>query len=150
MAPDNKVFDNIPDKYNLKEIFLPREYSYSYVVDEENNLMATYPSFNDERVWDTMPGIRTYVPDDPAAREINNLKRIFGVSADAFFRKNDFILSSPGTQFLDLVLGIMVKYPAVRLEIDVHSDNLGNAAANQLFCRRNEQKLWSTILQQTG
>ncbi len=141
MAPDNKVFDNIPDKYDLKEIFLPQEYSYSYIVDEENNLMATYPTFNELKSLGYNARIRTYELNDPAAREINNLKRIFGVSADTFFRKNEFNLSSPGTQFLDLVLGIMVKYPAVKLEIDVHSDNLGNAAANQLLSQKRAEAM---------
>ena len=69
-----------------------------------------------------------YNLEDPAARELNNLKRVFGTSTDTFFRKNAFRLTSAGTQLLDLVLGFLSKYPALKLEIACHSDNTGQAA----------------------
>ncbi len=142
LASDNKAFTNVPKKYTLREIFFPGENSYSYIVDEENSLMATYPSFNEiKSLGYKTARIRTYTLEDPAARELNNLKKVFGVSADEFFRKNDFSLSSSGTQLLDLILGFMVKYPNIKLEIDVHTDNVGAPASNQLLSQRRAEAM---------
>lgn len=142
LAPDDKVFAKIPVKYTMREVFIPGEYSYSYVIDVENSLMAIYPSFNEIRSLGYKSArVRTFALEDPAAKELNNMKRVFGVSADTFFGKNDFILNSSGTQLLDLVLGFMVKYPEIKLQIETHTDNLGVAATNLQLSQRRSQAM---------
>ncbi|NTV80246.1 MAG: hypothetical protein HGA24_02325, partial [Candidatus Aminicenantes bacterium] len=108
LKPDDNVFKNVPKKYKIKEEYLTAEKHYSYTINEELSLMAAYPAFN-EIAGLGFPGARIIALniEDPASREINNLKRVFGVSADAFFRKNAFSLTSEGTQVLDLVLGFL-------------------------------------------
>ena len=142
LGTDNKQFSDLPAKYNLKEYFLPQERVYSYVVDEENTLMATYPTFNElKSMGYDKTRIRTFILTDQASKDLNNLKRVFGVSADVFFRKGDYRLSPLGTQFLDLVLGFMVRYPDVKIEIDNHTDNVGSEASNLTLSQKRSEAM---------
>ena len=63
------------------------------------------------------------------------------MSADALFVRNTQTLSSTGTQLLDLVMGFMAKYPAIRLQIACHSDNTGSAAANLTLTNRRAETM---------
>jgi outer membrane protein OmpA-like peptidoglycan-associated protein len=69
------------------------------------------------------------------------MKRVFGVSADQFFRPNTFTLSTQGTQLLDLFLGYMSKYPSLKLEISCHTDNQGQAAQNQSLSQKRAEAM---------
>jgi outer membrane protein OmpA-like peptidoglycan-associated protein len=142
LAHDDRAFKNVPVKYSIKEGFLPGEKVYSYSVDEELSLMSTYPTYNEifglgfEQARVVMVNI-----DDPAAKELNNLEKVFGVSSDVYFRKNDFSLTSAGTQLLDLVLGFLSKYPLLKLEIACHTDNVGSAFQNQLLSQKRAEAM---------
>jgi outer membrane protein OmpA-like peptidoglycan-associated protein len=142
LAHDDKAFRDLPLKYALKENYLPNEKVYSYSIDEEASLMATYPTFNEISGlgFDRARVIQAVI-DDPAARELNNLERVFGVSSDIFFRKNDFSLTPEGTQLLDLVLGFLSKYPSLKLEIACHTDNIGSVYTNQLLSQKRAESM---------
>jgi outer membrane protein OmpA-like peptidoglycan-associated protein len=142
LATGDKVFKNVPVKFRIKEEFLPGEKLYSYIIDEEISLMKTYPSFNEiTNLGYENARVIAYTPVDPATRELNNLMRIFGVSTDVFFRKNNYSLTSEGTQLLDLVLGFMSKYPALKLEIACHTDNQGLASSNQSLSQQRAESM---------
>lgn len=142
LATNDKVFKNVPVKFRIKEEFLSIEKLYSYVIDEELSLMATYPSYNEiTNLGYTNARVIAYTPEDPATRELNNLERVFGASADTFFGKNNFSLTSGGTQLLDLVLGFMSKYPALKLEIACHTDNQGLASSNQSLSQQRAESM---------
>ena len=148
LAMDNSTFAKIPKKYTLREIYLSEEKLYSYVIDEEVNLMSTYPSFNEiKKLGYTNARVRTYELQDQPSKDLNNFKRVFGVLSDVFFIKNDFKLSSTGTQFLDQILGFMVKYPALRLEIDNHTDNTGSPSASQLLSQKRSEAMVNYLVQ---
>ena len=142
LAHDDKAFNNLPVKYYVKENYLPVEKVYSYSIDEEPNLMATYPTFNEISGlgFDQARVIQVRI-DDPASKELINLEKVFGTSTDVFFRKNDFSLTSEGTQLLDLVLGFLAKYPALKLEIACHTDNIGSAYPNQVLSQKRAESM---------
>jgi outer membrane protein OmpA-like peptidoglycan-associated protein len=142
LALNDKIFRNVPVKYRVKEEYLPEQRIYSYVIAEEMSLMATYPAYN-EITSLGYPNARIipYTLEDPAARELNSIKRVFGVSADTFFRRNTYTLTSQGTQMFDLVLGFMSKYPALKLEISCHTDNQGLASSNQYLSQKRAEAM---------
>jgi outer membrane protein OmpA-like peptidoglycan-associated protein len=142
LGVDNIVFANVPKKYAVKEIQLHTDNSFSYIIAEEMTLMATYSAYNeivDLGFKDTR--IRTYLLEDPAAKELNTLKKVFGVSTDVFFISNDFSLTSAGTQMLDLLIGFMSKYTGIKLEISTHTDNTGSPNTNMLLSQKRTDSM---------
>ncbi len=104
--------------------------------------MDLYPAYNkmlDLGFKDAR--IKPFVLDDPAARELNNLKKVLGVSADALFKAGDSNLSSAGTQLLDLIIGFMAKHSTLKLELAVHTDNAGNASGNISFSQKRAEAM---------
>jgi outer membrane protein OmpA-like peptidoglycan-associated protein len=147
LALDDKAFKNLPGKYTIKEEFIPAEKLYSYVVDEETSLMATYPAYNEiSNLGFGNSRIRAFLLEDQASKDLNNLKKVLGVSADVYFKKNDFNLTSAGTQFLDQILGFMSKYPTVKLEIENHTDNTGSATSNQLLSQKRAEAMTNYLV----
>lgn len=131
LEKNDVAFRKLPDKYILRENFLSDENAYSYTIAEEHTLMATYPSYKEiSNLGFTGARVYPVEVEDPAEWELNNLEKVFGVSSDRLFVRNTQTLSSAGTQILDLVLGIMAKYPAIRLQVACHTDNTGSASAN--------------------
>jgi outer membrane protein OmpA-like peptidoglycan-associated protein len=144
---DNVVFNDVPKKYSIIEIKLPSDNLFHYIIDEEMSLMATYSTFNDiinHGYGETK--IRTLVLEDPAAKELNNLKRVFGVSADVFFMPNSFILSSKGTQVLDQIIGFMAKFPGIKLEIATHTDNTDSENASLLLSQKRAESMVNYLI----
>jgi outer membrane protein OmpA-like peptidoglycan-associated protein len=122
---NSSIFRNVPRKYTVKEIYYKNEGRYSYIVDQQISLMATYIAFK-EIIGSGFKTARIKIEilNDPAARELNNLKKIFGILTDTYFDSNDR-LTSNGYMLLDQIVKIMNKYPGVKLEISVHTDNTG-------------------------
>jgi outer membrane protein OmpA-like peptidoglycan-associated protein len=147
LALDNAVYKDVPKKYSIKEIKLPSDNLFHYIIDEEMSLMAAYSTFNDiinHGYGETK--IRTLVLEDPAAKELNNLKRVFGVSADVFFMSNSFILSSKGTQVLDQIIGFMAKFPGIKLEIATHTDNTDSENASLLLSQKRAESMVNYLI----
>jgi outer membrane protein OmpA-like peptidoglycan-associated protein len=139
---NNKAFANVPKKYLIREVLQRADSSYSYIVDEERNLMDTYPTFNELIVLGFKnTRIRSFVLADPAAKELITLKKVFGVSTDVLFKQNDINLSSAGTQLLDLIMGFMAKYSGIRLEISTYTDDSNNSASNQLISQKRAESM---------
>jgi outer membrane protein OmpA-like peptidoglycan-associated protein len=128
----NPVFKNIPKKYSVKEVFLPKDSLYRYIAAEEMTLMATYPAYN-ELIASGFKNVvaKPFLLKDPAERELNILKKVYGLSADQFFGLTNTNISSNGFAMLDQIVSLMNKYPAIRLEIATHTDNSGLQNMNQ-------------------
>ncbi len=139
-------FKKIPSVYTVKEKFEPVEGVYSYTVDQQTNLMATYPAylrmialgFQDAKV-------KIVMLTDPAEKELINLVRINGANTDSYFDYSDR-LTSTAFIMLDQIVKLLNKYPTLRLEIAVHTDNSGTPEASQTISQKKAQLLLEYLI----
>ncbi len=136
-----KTFKSVPPIYLVKESLDQFTNEYTYTVDQQLNLMATYTTYikmaglgfvNDK--------VKMVVLTEPAEKELNNLIRINGAFADTYFDFSDK-LTSNAFIMLDQIVKFMNKYPALRLEVGVHSDNMGSEDANLQLSQKRAQLL---------
>jgi len=126
---NSSFFRNVPATYSVKERFDDKTGLYSYFVDEQMTLMAAYPAYFEMVLAgynDVL--VRLCVLTDPAERELLVLKRNYGVLTDTYFDANNRLVTN-AYLMLDQVVMLMNKYPGLKLEIGVHTDNQGSAAS---------------------
>ncbi len=131
----------IPENYKVKEIFDLDQGLYSYVVDQQMNLMFAYPAYNDMIAAgfnDTR--IRLYTLRDPAEKELYNLINKYGNLCDSYFDSGNKLLTN-GILMLNQIAILMVKYPGITIEIGVHSDMQGDPARNKWISRSRAQMM---------
>ena len=132
------IFRNVPKKYTITEKFLPQENVYSYIVDQEMNLMSTYPAYNElYSLGYKNVRIKAYVLTDPSEKELHNLIKINGAFADSYFDEADR-LTSNAFIMLDQIVKLMNKYPEIKLEVAVHSDNSKPESSLALSQKRSQ------------
>jgi len=152
MSSKNKVglkssnFRNIPQKYKIKEIINPADSIYNYTVDQQISLMATYPAYRELLALGFRDArIRLLVLSDPFEKELHNLNKIYGPFAESYFDSSDE-LTSNAYIMLDKIVKLMEKYPAVKLEVAVYSDNIGTEESNQKLSQRQSQILVNYLI----
>lgn len=130
LGVDNKIFRFVPKKYTISERFNPEDKTYSYIVDQEMTLMATYPAYR-ELFNLGFKDVRTkiYLLKEPYEKELHNLIKINGAFADTYF-DNSNNLTSNAYVMLDQLVKLMNKYPFLKLEVAVHTDNTSPAEAS--------------------
>jgi outer membrane protein OmpA-like peptidoglycan-associated protein len=134
-------FRNVPSIYTVKERFDQVEGIYSYTVDQQLSLMATYPSYIKlASLGFKNVKIKIDVLTDPAEKELHNLIRINGAFADTYFDYSDR-LTSNAFIMLDQIVKLMNKYPTLKLEVAVHTDNSGSADNNLKLSQKRAQLL---------
>ncbi len=121
----SSLFSSIPGAYRVMEKYDSKAAVYRYIIDEQLSLMLTYNSFHQA----ISSGFRsahviTEQENDAASKELNSLKKIFGLSTDIYFDKNSR-LTSEAFLVLDQVYKILSKYSTLKLEVDVHTDDTG-------------------------
>jgi outer membrane protein OmpA-like peptidoglycan-associated protein len=141
IGADNRIFRNIPSKYTLTERFDPLDSTYSYIVDQQMSLMATYPAYK-ELFELGFKDVRTkiYVLTDPSEKELHNLIRINGAFADSYFDSSNK-LTSNAYIMLDQIVKLLKKYTSLGLEVAVHSDNSGSSEASLALSQQRSQLL---------
>jgi len=118
----SSILGNVPKKYTIKEIYDSESKSYRYIVDQQMTLMATYPAFREMvSLGFKDVQIKVYVLKDMAEKELHNLIKINGAFADTYFDEGNK-LTSNAFIMLDQIVKLMNKYPALKLEVAVHSD----------------------------
>jgi outer membrane protein OmpA-like peptidoglycan-associated protein len=123
---DNRMFANVPKKYTITEKYIPDDSVYIYIVDQQMTLMAAYPAYTELRALGIENvKIKTYVLKNPAEKDLQHLIKINGAFADSYFDSSDR-LTSNAFIMLDQIVKLMNKYPAIKLEVAVHSDNTGS------------------------
>lgn len=126
----SSIFMNLPKKYTLKERYNQEEGIYSYVIDEQMNLMATYPAYR-EMIELGFKDARTIVIvlKEPSEKELYSIVKMYGSAAETYF-DNSEKLTSPAYIMLDQIVRLMNKYPQIKIEVSVHSDNMGPEGKN--------------------
>lgn len=122
---NNNIFSKVPEKYSVKEIFNAETGLFNYVVDQQLSLMAAYPAYNemiDSGYKDAV--VRIYVLKEPAERELYTIMKNYCVLTDSIFDVRNK-LTTCAYITLDQVVMLLNKYPEIKLEIGVHSDNQG-------------------------
>jgi len=145
----SNLFRNVPKKYTVREIYDQDTGIYSYIIDQQMNLMATYITYKEISGYG-FKNVRANISilKDPAAKELNSLKKIFGVSTDSYFDKNNR-LTSNAYLMLDQVVKIMNKYPGIKLDVAVYTDNTG-LPENKLSLSQNYAQIIVTYLINKG
>jgi len=136
---DSRIFRNVPKKYTIREKFNPDDSTYSYIVDQQMSLMATFPAYSELFALGFKDvRIKIFVLKDASEKELHNLIKINGAFADSYFDSSDR-LTSNAYIMLDQIVKLMNKYPSLKLEVAVHSDSTGPAgtslALSQLHSR---------------
>ncbi|MBP1674591.1 MAG: hypothetical protein H6Q24_729, partial [Bacteroidetes bacterium] len=128
-ALTDTFFRRVPAAYRVKENFDEKSGLYSYFVDEQMILMATYSAYTDMVLagYDDA-AIKLCVLTDPAERDLLILKKNYGVLTDTYFDANNRLVTN-AYLMLDQVVMLMNKYPGIKLEVGVHTDNQGTATS---------------------
>lgn len=146
MELTNPIFRGVPVKYSVREVHYPETDTYSYVIDQQMSLMAAYPAYSEMLALGFRSAtVRLYVLTDPAERELNALKRNYGVMTDTYFDVRNRLVTN-AYLMLDQVVMLMNKYPSLKLEIGVHTDNQGVPSALQTLSQTRAQVIVNYLI----
>jgi outer membrane protein OmpA-like peptidoglycan-associated protein len=146
IGTDSWTFRNVPKKYIISEKFIPEDSTYSYIVDQQMTLMATYPAYNElSALGFKNVRIKIFVLKEPAEKELHNLIKINGAFADSYFDSSDR-LTSNAYIMLDQIVKLMNKYPSLKLEVAVHTDNTGPAETSLELSQLHSRLLVSYLI----
>ena len=105
------------------------------------SLMATYPAYREIKALGFKEArIKLYLLKDQSEKELHNLIRINGAFADSYFDSFDK-LTSKALIMLNQIFKLMNKYPAMKLELAVHTDNTGPLENNLALSQKHSQYL---------
>jgi outer membrane protein OmpA-like peptidoglycan-associated protein len=126
-------FRKVPADYSVKEFFDPETGLYSYIVDQQKTLMATYPAYSEIVAAGFKDAhVRIYVLKDPAEKDLYNIRKNFDLLTDNYFDAGNRLTTSAYIM-LDQVVNLLNKYPDIKLEIGIHTDNQGIQTNNIWF-----------------
>jgi outer membrane protein OmpA-like peptidoglycan-associated protein len=141
IALNNNIFRKVPKKYRISENLYADTAVYSYNVDKQINLMATYPAYREMTALGFKEArIKIYLLSDQSEKELLNVIKINGSFADPYFDSSEK-LTTDAYVMLDQIFKLMTKYPPMKLEVAVHTDNLGMAENNLEVSQRHSQYL---------
>jgi len=143
---NNFLFRKVPKQFSITEKHISDTSVYSYTVDQQMNLMATYPSFREMSALGFKDArIKIYLLNDNSEKELHNLIKINGAFADSYFDAAER-LTSNAYIMLDQIYKLMKKYPPMKLELAVHTDNTGLAENNLTLSQRHSQFLVNYLI----
>jgi outer membrane protein OmpA-like peptidoglycan-associated protein len=135
------VFRNVPGIYVVKERVDSLLGEYSYTVDQHMSLMATYPSFKKMISLGFRDAkIKMFRLARPYEKELHNFLRVNGTLSDIYFDSSDR-LTSNAFIMLDQITRLMNKYPLLKLEVAVHTDNTASPESNLALSQKRSQLL---------
>ena len=142
----SSTFRKIPAKYKIKEVLIPESNTYSYIVDQQLTLMATYPSYR-ELIALGFKDVKTrlHILTNPAEKELNNIMRTYGDFAESYFDRLGR-LTSGAYIVLDQIVNLMDNYPSITIEVAVYTDNIGSEQNNQTLSQGQSELLIKYII----
>lgn len=147
LSAGSGLLRNLPDdKYFLKEVREEASGRYEYYVEEQIRLSSLYPSFRELLAlgFKEIKAVIT-VPAVLSERELTTLKKNYGVLSDDYFDANGR-LKTPAYLMLDQIIILMNRNPEIRMQIEVHTDNLGQAANNLKISQTRAQLLVNYLI----
>ena len=135
------AFRNVPGIFMVKERIDSTKSEYSYTVDQQMSLMATYPVFRKMASLGFKDvKIKIFRLTRPYEKELHNFLRVNGTLSDIYFDASDR-LTSNAFIMLDQITRLMNKYPSLRLEVAVHTDNIASTESNLALSQKRAQLL---------
>ena len=141
IALNGMLFKNVPKKFSITEKVNSDSVVYSYTLDQQMSLMATYPAYHEMMALGFKNArIKLYLLKGQSEKELHNLIKINGAFADSYFDSSEK-LTSNAYIMLDQLFKLMKKYPPLKLELAVHTDNTGPPENNIELSQRHSQYL---------
>ncbi len=139
---DTSLFDPLRGAYDITEVFVREDSLYSYTVGEAASVLESYAIYNEvvEKGYENA-SVKSYILADLAEEELLQLTTSLGEFADAYFEFDDYNIGEASYPILDRVVDIMLKYPAIRLEIAAHTDNMGSFEYNMDLSQKRSQSM---------
>jgi outer membrane protein OmpA-like peptidoglycan-associated protein len=139
LGTSDNIFRPLPSKYHIKEIQIPEDSSWSYIIDEQSSLMEVYPAFRDAASSGFKEAlIKTFVHTNPAESDLTRIRKMHNTSADIFFGSGS-VITFGGMAMLEQIALLMKKYPSISLLIANHTDNRGGEAAGITLTRTRSE-----------
>jgi len=143
---NSNLFRSLPDKYALKEVVEPENGGYSYVADEQMYLMAAYPGFREiSGLGFKDVQMKLDVITNPIEKELLILKKNYGILMDNYFDGYGQLRSS-AYLMLDQIVILMNRNPDIKLEIGVHTDNIGSPSNNMTLSQARAQLMVNYLI----
>jgi len=149
VSTDTSLFDPLRGAYDINEVFIREDSLYSYTVGEATSVLGTYSVYNDvvNRGYENA-SVKSYVLADLAEEELLQLTSSLGEFSDAYFEFDDYRIGEASYPILDQVVDIMNRYPAIRLEIAAHTDNMGSFEYNMNLSQKRAQSMVDYLMGQ--
>ncbi|HPJ60866.1 MAG TPA: PKD domain-containing protein [Bacteroidales bacterium] len=139
LSLSNNLFRNVPAKYRVNEFFNAEAGMHEYVIDQQMKLMECYPAWNEMLTQGYREAqVRPWVLAEPAEKELYQIRKNYSLLTDSHFDISNRLTTSAYVM-LDQVVMLMNKYPLVKLEVGVHTDNQGRAVNNQTVSQLRAQ-----------
>jgi flagellar motor protein MotB len=144
---NNSIFRNVPKKYTIKEKFNSDSGTYTYSVDQQITLMATYPAYREMMAFGYKDVcIQMYILKDQEEKDLHKIIATGGVYADLYFDKTEK-LTSNAYVMLDQIVRFMNKYPSMKLEVAFHTDTSGSSESNLTLTQIRSQSLVNHLVE---
>lgn len=120
LSPGNAVFRKVPQNYTVREVH--DEGGYSYVVDEQLDLLSVYNAYSDIKAAGfSAAAVKLHVLENAAEKQLHVIKKKYGILTDGFFEGTRLLTN--GILMLNSVVSMMNDNPEVKLEVRIHTDN---------------------------
>lgn len=127
---DSSVFRTVPSHYKIRELFDASDNKHIYIIDEKRQLTSIYPAYKNIQENGFNGAIVTYdALTDPSEKELFRLSKKYSLQLDDFFNSRNTLMTN-GVLMLNKIVDLMNKYPDIKIEVEVHTDNMASTSKN--------------------